>query len=340
MGESLSIARISALPGHLVNQIAAGEVIERPSSVVKELIENAIDAGSCRIDIELEGGGIEKILIRDDGCGIHPEDMELAVKRHSTSKISTQGDLQAIMSLGFRGEALSSIASVSDFSLTSRIAAREQGMQLLFDPYTVKYDIAPASRQPGTTVVVNKLFQAVPVRRKFLRSQRTELLHIQDTVRRFVLSRLDIAFYFRHNGRLLLGCPAVMDEQAGSRISAVMGSRFLDNAWRIDSQVNGMRLWGWLGNELTARNQSDRLYLYMNHRIIRDRHINHAVRQALQEIIPDTRYPSYILYLDIDPAEVDVNVHPTKQEVRFRHARDVHDFIHVVHGNELSNNVN
>jgi DNA mismatch repair protein MutL len=328
------IPRINSLPGSLINQIAAGEVIVRPSSVVKELVENAIDSGASRIEIEINGGGSDKIIVRDSGCGIHPDDLELAILRHTTSKLHTQEDLDSINSLGFRGEALSSIAAVSDFCITSRIAAEEYAMKVVFNPYTTKHELSPAARERGTTVEVFKLFQPVPARRKFLRSDKTEFLHIQEIIKRFILSRFDIDFSFQHNGKPIINCPAIESDYR-PRVSAVMGKYFYDNAWRIDSRIENMQLWGWLGSPGTARSQSDRQYLFLNNRIIKDKHINHAIRKVMDEIIADARYPSYILHLFIDPVSVDVNVHPTKQEVRFKNPRNVHDFIYAALNNAI-----
>jgi DNA mismatch repair protein MutL len=322
-------SRIALLPGFLINQIAAGEVIERPASVVKELMENSIDAGADRVEINIEAGGTRSIIVHDNGSGIHPDDMELAVLRHSTSKLRTQADLEVINSLGFRGEALSSIASVSDFVITSRIAAVEHGLRLRVDPQTGRNELVPAPRQTGTTVEVNNLFHDIPARRKFLRSERTEFLHILEMVRRLVLSRFDIGIILRHNGKVMLSCPAVESDYR-HRIQAVMGAGFYNNARRIDTGIDDQRLWGWLGGTSEARSQSDRQYLYLNRRAVRDRQLSHAVRLALGDIIPVSRHPSYVLHLQADPAAVDFNVHPTKQEVRFRQPRKVHDFVHAV----------
>ena len=327
MTTNQQFSRISVLPGSLVNQIAAGEVIERPSSVVKELIENAIDSNANRIEIDIQGGGTDKIIIRDNGNGIHPDDMRLAIKRHSTSKLHSQQDLETINSLGFRGEALSTIASVSDFCLTSRISSEDYGRMLIYDPYTSTSDISPAPHQTGTTVEVNKLFSPVPVRRKFLRSNKTEFLHIQEIVKRFVMSQFNVEFIFYHNGKLIFNCPAVVSDYR-TRLSSVMGRVFYTNAWRIDNQVETMSLWGWLGSSKTARSQSDRQYLFLNNRIIKDKHLSHAIRKVMNEIIPDSRYPSYALNLSMEPSLVDVNVHPAKQEVRFKNPRNVHDFVY------------
>ena len=318
--------RIALLPGTLVNQIAAGEVIERPASVVKELIENSIDAGATRIDIDIEAGGARSIIIRDNGSGIHPDDMEIAVMRHTTSKLRTTQDLETIATLGFRGEALSSIASVSGFTLTSRIAAEPYARCLRMDPALGVTELAPAAHPPGTTIEVTNLFYNVPARRKFLRSERTEFLHILDMVKNLVMSRLDIQINLRHNGRAVLSCPAV-ESDFKARLSTIMGAGFYNNSRQIDVRAEQMHIHGWLGLPVTARSQSDHQYLYLNSRMIRDRQITHAIRMAVEAEIPAARYPAYILNLQIEPTLVDVNVHPTKQEVRFRYARDVHDFV-------------
>ncbi|MGK0296677.1 MAG: DNA mismatch repair protein MutL [Gammaproteobacteria bacterium] len=321
--------RITRLSGSLINQIAAGEVIERPSSVVKELIENAIDANASSIKIDIFGGGTEKIIISDNGYGIHSEDMGLAILRHSTSKLSSLKELATISSLGFRGEALSSIASVSDFCITSCTARGEIGSKLTFNPYTSDTELLPTAREMGTTVEVYKLFQPVPARRNFLRSVKTEFIHIQEIIKRFVLSRFDIDFRFYHNEKLILNCPKVESDYE-MRISSIMGSSYYKNSWHIDSRIDDLHLWGWMGGASTARSQSDRQYLYLNNRIIKDKRINHAIRKVMNEIIPDARFPSYVLHIFIDPSSVDVNVHPTKQEVRFKSPRQIHDFIYAV----------
>lgn len=319
-------ARISILPGILVNQIAAGEVIERPASVVKELVENSIDAGATRIDIEIEAGGTRAIIIRDNGSGIHPDDLELAVMRHTTSKLRTREDLESIRTLGFRGEALSSIASVSLLSITSRTLDGAHARRLTINPAEGSSELAPAAHPAGTTVEVMNLFYNVPARRKFLRSERTEFLHILELVKYLVMSRPDIHIQLRHNGKLLLNCPAV-ESDFGVRLQSVLGSSFQVNARPVEANSDAMHLYGWMGSPAAARSQSDQQYFYLNNRIIRDRRITHAVRMAADQYIPVARYPAYVLYLNMDPALVDVNVHPTKQEVRFRYPRDVHDFI-------------
>ena len=318
--------RIALLPGILVNQIAAGEVIERPASVIKELVENSIDAGATRIDIDIESGGTKSIIIRDNGKGIHPEDMQLAILRHATSKLRSREDLEAILSLGFRGEALSSIASVAEFCLTSRIASEEHAYRLRVNSIHTSTGLEPAAHPVGTTVEVRNLFQNVPARRKFLRSDQTEFLHIFDTVKSLVMSRFDININLRHNSKSVLICPEV-ESDFRARIQSVMGSSFYRNARPVDAEAGPMQLHGWLGDVNCARSQSDRQYLFLNQRIIRDRQITHAIRMALEPDFPPSRYPAYILHLQMDPALVDVNVHPTKQEVRFRQSRDIHDFV-------------
>ncbi len=318
--------RIAILPGTLVNQIAAGEVIERPASVVKELIENSIDAGATRIDIDIDAGGTKTIIIRDNGCGIHPDDMELAIMRHTTSKLRSREDLDVILSLGFRGEALSSIASVSDFCITSRIVSEDHAYRLRVNSADDRTELAPAAHPVGTTVEVLNLFHNVPARRKFLRSERTEFLHILEMVKCLVMSRFDININLRHNGKPVLICPAV-ESDFRARIQTVMGRNFYQNARPIDAQAGHMQIYGWLGGAGTARSQSDQQYLCLNKRMIRDRQITHAIRMAIETDLPASRYPAYILYVQIDPSLVDVNVHPTKQEVRFRQPREVHDFV-------------
>lgn len=327
--------RIQILPDTLASQIAAGEVIERPASVIKELLENSIDAGATDIRVEVEAGGCGLIRVRDNGHGIHRDDLVLAVQSHATSKIRAQADLHRINSLGFRGEALSSIASVSQFQLTSRQQDAGQAWQISADPFSGAGAVVPAAHAVGTTVEVHNLFHATPARRKFLRSERTEFLHILEMIRRIALSRFDLAVRLLHNGRQVFHCRADQ-EDPGGRIKAVMGGSFSEAARVIDQSSTDMRLWGWLGTDGQSRSQTDRQYFYFNGRIIRDRQVNHAIRLAYEGLLPTGRYPSYVLYLQADPAAADVNVHPTKYEIRFRNARDVHDFIHTALSNILS----
>ena len=318
--------RIRILPELLANQIAAGEVIERPASVVKELLENSIDAGASDIRIEIENGGVGLIRVRDNGHGIHKDDLELALLSHATSKIREQEDLYRINSLGFRGEALSSIASIAHFQLTSRLQGMDQAWHIWKDPFSAANELLPASHPVGTTVEVKNLFYATPARRKFLKSEKTEFLHIHEMVRRIALSRFNVSIRLANNDKQVFHWRA---EQAdtGSLINSVMGSEFGSNARRLDSIVGEMRLWGWIGSAAMSRSQIDRQYFYFNGRMIRDKHINHAIRMVYADAIPAGRYPTYVLYLEAPATAADVNVHPTKHEIRFKRIRDVHDFI-------------
>jgi len=324
MSDAETIPRINRLSAALAGQIAAGEVIERPASVIKELVENSIDAGAGRIDIDISRGGLQRIRVRDDGHGIHPEDMLLALESHATSKLAGAADLAAIASLGFRGEALASIAAVCEFELSSRIASMDSGWRLRTRAGTGAAP-EPAAHAVGTTVTVENLFQPVPARRRFLRSERTEFLHILGMVRRLALSGPSLELQLRHNGRVVLHCRGEPDYPA--RLRTVLGENFVQRARNVDSRAGGMHLWGWLGGRELSRSQSDRQYFYVNGRMVRDKRLNHAVRQAVDAEVGPGRFPSYVLHLEIDPAVTDVNVHPAKQEVRFEHARDVHDFI-------------
>ncbi len=314
-------ARIHALPEQLANQIAAGEVVERPASVVKELLENAVDAGASRIELEVEEGGVRLIRISDDGHGIRREDLPLALAPHATSKIRRSEDLAAILSLGFRGEALASIASVSRLRLSSRAADAEQGWAI-----SLGDEAEPSAQTQGTRIEVRELFHNTPARRKFLRAERTEFAHIEEAVRRQALARFDIAFKLSHNGRSIFNLKA--EREGTRRIAALMGAPFLRDALQLDEQAAGMRLRGWFCPPEAARAQGDRQYFFLNGRPIRDRLIGHALRQAYGERLEAGRHAAYVLYLELDPARVDVNVHPTKHEVRFRDSRMVHDFIH------------
>lgn len=328
--------RIQVLPDVLANQIAAGEVIERPASVVKELLENSVDAGATEIIVEVRDGGTSYISVRDDGSGIHNDDLHLALQSHATSKIREQADLENISSLGFRGEALSSIASVSQFRLTSRLKGSDSAWQISMDPLVGKNELQPASRPVGTTVEVTNLFHTTPARRKFLRSERTEFLHIQEMVRRIALGRFHVEVRLIHNGKQVFHYqPETADYD--SLIGYVMGRSFTGNSRKFDYKSEDMRLWGWLGTPENTRNQTDRQYFYLNGRMIRDKQVNHAVRMAYEERIPVGRYPTYVLYLEMDPSTSDINVHPTKYEVRFENTRDVHDFIFSCLKNTLDN---
>ncbi len=317
---------IRPLPEILINQIAAGEVVERPASVVKELVENALDAGATRIDIDLEEGGIRLIRIRDDGGGIAPEELPLAVARHATSKIASLDDLEAVATLGFRGEALPSIASVSRFSLASRRAGDAHGAALQVEGGRLG-EVAPKQQAPGTTVEVRELFYNVPARRKFLRAERTELGHIEEWLRSLALARPDVELRVSHNGKPTRRYKGE-ESEASARLGETLGEEFARNSLRIDHAGAGLRLHGWIAQPSYSRASADQQYLYVNGRSVRDRNIAHAVKLAYQDVLFHGRQPAYVLFLEIDPTRVDVNVHPAKHEVRFRDSRLVHDFVY------------
>ncbi len=327
-----AIAPIHLLPRQLANQIAAGEVVERPASILKELLENSLDAGARQIDIEVEQGGIKRIAIRDDGHGIAAGELVLAVSRHATSKIHSLEDLESIVSMGFRGEALASISSVSHLQLISRQADSEQAWQLQISDADQKPGRPiPAAHPVGTTVETRDLFYNIPARRKFLRSERTEYRHLEDVVRRMALGRFDVGLRFRHNRREVFQLPVAADRAAQERrLARLCGKAFVQQALRIDAASSGspnLQLTGWVLPPEAARSQADLQYFFVNGRIIRDRLVNHALRQAYEDRIFPGRHPAWVLYLQLDPQQVDVNVHPTKHEVRFREARQVHDFL-------------
>jgi DNA mismatch repair protein MutL len=320
---------IRPLPDTLINQIAAGEVVERPASVVKELVENALDAGARRVDIDLEEGGIRLIRIRDDGGGIAPEELPLAVSRHATSKIASLDDLEAVATLGFRGEALPSIASVSRFLLASRRPGDEHGAALQVDGGRVG-EVAPKAHAQGTTVEVRDLFFNVPARRKFLRAERTEMGHIEEWLRSLALARPDVELRVSHNGkpsRRYKPDALAGDAEAAARLGETLGEDFAGNALRIDHSGAGLRLHGWIAQPHYSRASTDQQYFYVNGRAVRDRSVAHAVKLAYQDVLFHGRQPAYVLFLQLDPTRVDVNVHPAKHEVRFRDARLIHDFV-------------
>jgi DNA mismatch repair protein MutL len=317
---------IRQLPDTLINQIAAGEVVERPASVVKELVENALDAGARRIDIDLEEGGVRLIRIRDDGAGIAPEELPLAVSRHATSKITSLDDLEAVATLGFRGEALPSIASVSRFSLSSRRSGSEHGAMLPVEGGRVGA-VAPRAHPQGTTVEVRDLFYNVPARRKFLRAERTELGHIEEWLRSLALARPDVELRVAHNGKPSRRWKGEGDLLSEVRLHEALGEDFARNALRIDHAGAGLRLHGWIGQPAYNRASADQQYLYVNGRAVRDRNVAHAVKQAYADVLFHGRQPAYVLFLELDPRGVDVNVHPAKHEVRFRESRLIHDFV-------------
>ncbi|AVY67073.1 DNA mismatch repair endonuclease MutL [Xanthomonas translucens] len=317
---------IRQLPEILINQIAAGEVVERPASVVKELVENALDAGARRVDIDLEEGGVRLIRIRDDGGGIPPEELPLAVSRHATSKIASLDDLESVGTLGFRGEALPSIASVSRFTLASRRPGDEHGAALQVDGGKVG-QVQPRAQAPGTTVEVRELFYNVPARRKFLRAERTELGHIEEWLRSLALARPDVELRVSHNGK-----PSRRykpgDLYSDARLGETLGEDFARQALRVDHSGAGLRLHGWIAHPHYSRASADQQYLYVNGRSVRDRSVAHAVKMAYGDVLFHGRQPAYVLFLELEPARVDVNVHPAKHEVRFRDARLIHDFVY------------
>lgn len=324
----LSLAvTIRQLPDTLIDQIAAGEVVERPASVVKELVENALDAGATRIDIDLEEGGVRLIRIRDDGGGIAPDELALAVARHATSKIASLDDLEAVATLGFRGEALPSIASVSRFALTSRRSGEEHGASLPVDGGRLG-TVAPKSHPQGTTVEVRDLFYNVPARRKFLRTERTELSHIEEWLRTLALARPDVELRLSHNGKASRRYRGDGGMGTAERIVETLGEEFSKQALRIEHTAAGLSLHGWIAQPTYSRASADQQYLYVNGRSVRDRSIAHAVKQAYADVLFHGRQPAYVLFLELDPRRVDVNVHPAKHEVRFRDARLIHDFVY------------
>ncbi|MDI9240348.1 DNA mismatch repair endonuclease MutL [Lysobacter sp. LF1] len=318
---------IRQLPDTLINQIAAGEVIERPASVVKELVENALDAGARRIDIDLEEGGVRLIRIRDDGKGIDAGELPLAVSRHATSKIASLDDLEGVATLGFRGEALPSIASVSRFALTSRRQGTEQAASLDVDGGRVG-DVMPRPHPQGTTVEVRDLFFNVPARRKFLKAERTELGHIEEWLRQLALARPDVELRVSHNGKPSRRWKGEGDLLSEVRLHEALGEEFARNVLRIDHAGAGLRLHGWIAQPAYNRASADQQYLYVNGRAVRDRSISHAIKQAYADVLFHGRQPAYVLFLELDPRRVDVNVHPAKHEVRFRDARLIHDFVY------------
>ncbi len=318
---------IRQLPSQLVNQIAAGEVVERPASVVKELVENSLDAGASQVEIEVEAGGARRIRIRDNGRGISREELALALHRHATSKIQDLEDLEGVGTLGFRGEALPSIASVSRFSLTSRTADSDRGWRVESDGAAVSPP-EPAAHPRGTTVEVRDLFYNTPARRKFLRTEKTEFKHIDELVRRVALARPEVRFDLKHNGRMVRRVAAAeSDQDMARRLTDLLGPEFSDRSIGLDHSGAGLRLRGWVGLPTYSRSQADQQFFFVNGRMVRDRLVTHAVRQAYADVLYHGRQPVYVLHLELDPRRVDVNVHPAKHEVRFRDGRLVHDFI-------------
>ncbi len=323
------MSRIHRLSSRLANQIAAGEVVERPASVVKEVLENSLDAGATRVDIDVESGGSKLIRIRDNGAGIEADDLPLALARHATSKIASLEDLEQVGSLGFRGEALASIGSVSRLSLTSNADERgSEGSCAVCEGRDMDVQVRPAPHPRGTTVEVRDLFFNTPARRKFLRTEKTEFNHLEEVVKRLALSRFDVAFSLRHNGRVVHSLkPGDGEAERQRRVATVCGPAFMDQAIYVEHERAGLRLWGWVGLPTFSRSQADLQYFFVNGRVIRDKLVAHAVKQAYRDVLYHGRHPAFVLYLELDPAQVDVNVHPTKHEVRFRDGREVHNFI-------------
>lgn len=318
---------IRTLPPQLINQIAAGEVVERPASVVKELVENSLDAGARSIDVDIERGGAKLIRVRDDGVGIGRDQLALALSRHATSKIASLDDLEAVGTLGFRGEALPSIASVSRLEVVSRTADEAHGWRVSADG-SDRIDVpVPSPHAIGTTVAAHDLFYNTPARRKFLRTEKTEFGHVEQTLRRMALAHAEVALRLTHNGRQVMHLQAAAEGVSADRLRALLGDAFVDSSLILEQSAVGLHLWGWIARPAFARSQGDMQFFYVNGRLVRDRLVAHAVRRSYQDVLHHGRHPAYVLFLDVPPRLVDVNVHPAKQEVRFREGRQVHDFI-------------
>lgn len=322
---------IAILPARLANQIAAGEVVERPASVVKELIENSLDAGATSISVDIEKGGAKRIRIIDNGKGIAKNELGLALSRHATSKIKDLNDLESISSLGFRGEALASISSVARLTLTSKPEKQESAWQANAEGRDMEVTVNPAAHPNGTTIDVCDLFFNTPARRKFLRTEKTEFGHIEEVIKRIALARFDVAFVLTHNQKTVKQFRlANSAAQRSKRVAQICGQKFIDNALEVDCQHDGFHIHGWIAQPSFYRSQNDLCYSYVNGRMMRDKLINHAIRQAYAELLPNDSYPAFVLFLSLDFREVDVNVHPAKHEVRFHQGRYVHDFIYSV----------
>lgn len=319
--------KIRQLPPHVANQIAAGEVIERPASVVKELLENAVDAGAKSIELDIEHGGVNRIKISDDGCGIVADDLPLAITAHATSKIECLTDLYQLNSLGFRGEALASIASVSQLKITSKPTGQAHAMLLESDEYS-KLKLSPCARSQGTTVDVLDLFCNAPVRKKFLKTEKTEFHAIEQVVKCFAMSQPGIAIRLTHNGKTILKLVASTCEKTRvMRMDKIFGKDFSQHAIYLDVNRGGTRLWGWISQPDFHRSQNDKQWVYVNQRMVKDKLINHAIKKSLESFLPPGRFPYCLLYLELPKKDVDVNVHPTKHEVRFQQPRLIHDLI-------------
>jgi DNA mismatch repair protein MutL len=320
--------KIQKLPDNLINQIAAGEVIERPASVIKELVENSIDATASSITIDIEKGGIQRILIRDNGTGIEKDQLATALTRHATSKIQSMDDLQNIHSLGFRGEALPSIASVSRLSITSNTDQSNQGWALHFEGGNSDQQPKPAAQTKGTSVEINDIFYNTPARRKFLRTEKTEYMHSELVVRRLALSNFHTSITLRHNQKTIYSLPAAQNiGDKVSRLEKLVGKAFIEHAIYVERTIDDMKLYGWIAAPTFSRSQADLQYQYVNDRHIRDKTISHAVKLAFQDVLYHGRHPAYVLFLEVDPSSVDVNAHPAKHEVRFHDTRAIHNFV-------------
>lgn len=320
---------IERLSPRLANQIAAGEVVERPASVIKELLENSVDAGATRIEIDVDAGGVKLIRVRDNGCGIEKADLPLSLARHATSKIKILDDLEAVGTLGFRGEALASISSVSRLTLTSNHEDSHSGWLVKAEGREMTTELAPAPHAQGTTVEIRDLFFNTPARRKFLRAEKTEFNRIDDIVKQLALSRFDVAFELRHNQKTIRSFRAAHnDVEKTRRVAQIFGPAFMEQALAIDVERHQLRLWGWVALPSFNRSQADLQNFYVNGRAIKDKLVSHAVRQAYSDVLFHGRHPAFVLYLELDPATIDVNVHPTKHEIRFRDHREVHSFIY------------
>lgn len=323
------MGNIQLLSPRLANQIAAGEVVERPASVIKELLENSIDAGATRIDIDIEQGGVKIMRVRDNGGGIAKEDLSLALSRHATSKIKNLDDLESVASLGFRGEALASVASVSRLLLISSTDDVGAGWQVQSEGREMDSTISAAAHGKGTTVEVRDLFFNTPARRKFLKKEKTEFNHLEKVVKKIALSRFDVAFNLRHNQRTIYSLKAATTQaEKERRVAMLCGSPFMENSVVVEVDVGEFKMWGWVGLPTFSRSQADLQYFYVNGRVVRDRVITHAARQAYRDVLYHDRHAAYLLYFELDASTVDVNVHPTKHEVRFRDSRSVHDFLY------------
>ncbi len=328
-----SMPCIKLLSPRLANQIAAGEVVERPASVVKELLENSLDAGAVQVDIDIEAGGRKLIRVRDNGCGIAKDELALALSRHATSKIENLDDLESVATLGFRGEALASIGSVARLSLASNhVDNGNEAWCVSSEGREMQSIVLPAAHPRGSSVEVRDLFFNTPARRKFMRAEKTEFNHVEEVIKRQALSRYDVGFTLRHNQRTIHTFKATQNASQQTdgrerRVAQICGPAFMENAVYVEAQALGLKLWGWVALPTFSRSQSDLQYFFVNGRVIRDKLVSHAVRQAYRDVLYHGRHPAYVLYFELDPATVDVNVHPTKHEVRFRDGRSAHDFI-------------